>query len=248
MIFTRTSRKYKNILYARSDFRKLAEHQPDDLFCTESGKGTEADLLQSGRNLRSAEGRTQRDENPFCGAAHLFPAGLPKIRFHDLRHSFATLALQNGVDIKSVRAISSDRRSALWLATSERITISRMKQPANCVMRPANWGAAVSVLDLQIVPSSGLIGLSAAIQTKFVDCKIGKKTYSVAADIGGSWAGSALGAKGGAWAGAAIGSAILPGVGTAVGGIAGSLILGVAGSFAGSSLGKWVVDITEIGE
>ena len=41
---------------------------------------------------------------------------------------------------------------------------------------------------------------------------------------------------------------ILPGVGTAVGGIAGGLILGVAGSFAGSSLGKWVVDITEIGE
>ena len=80
------------------------------------------------------------------------------------------------------------------------------------------------------------------------DRKIGKKTYRAAADIGGSWAGSALGAKGGAWAGAAIGTAILPGVGTAVGGIAGGLILGVAGSFAGSSLGKWVVDITEIGE
>ena len=29
-------------------------------------------------------------------------AGLPKIRFHDLRHTFATLALQNGVDIKTV--------------------------------------------------------------------------------------------------------------------------------------------------
>lgn len=78
--------------------------------------------------------------------------------------------------------------------------------------------------------------------------KIGKKTYSSAAEIGGSWAGSALGAKGGAWAGAAIGTAVLPGVGTAVGGIAGGLVLGVAGSFAGSSLGKWAVDITEIGE
>lgn len=80
------------------------------------------------------------------------------------------------------------------------------------------------------------------------DRKIGKKTYSSAAEIGGSWAGSALGAKGGAWAGAAIGTAVLPGVGTAVGGIAGGLVLGVAGSFAGSSLGKWVVDMTEIGE
>lgn len=28
--------------------------------------------------------------------------GLPSIRFHDLRHIFATLALQNGVDIKTV--------------------------------------------------------------------------------------------------------------------------------------------------
>ena len=80
------------------------------------------------------------------------------------------------------------------------------------------------------------------------DRKIGKKTYSSAAEIGGSWAGSALGAKGGAWAGAAIGTAVLPGVGTAVGGIAGGLVLGVVGSFAGSSLGKWVIDITEIGE
>ena len=74
--------------------------------------------------------------------------------------------------------------------------------------------------------------------------KIGKKTYSTAASIGGSWAGGALGAKGGALAGAAIGTAILPGLGTAVGGIAGGLLLGVAGS----SLRKWVIDITDVGE
>ena len=29
-------------------------------------------------------------------------AGLPYVRFHDSRHTFATLALQNGVDVKTV--------------------------------------------------------------------------------------------------------------------------------------------------
>ena len=29
-------------------------------------------------------------------------AGLEHIRFHDLRHTFATMALQNGVDVKTV--------------------------------------------------------------------------------------------------------------------------------------------------
>ena len=32
-------------------------------------------------------------------------AGLPYVRFHDLRHTFATLALQNGVDVKTVSSI-----------------------------------------------------------------------------------------------------------------------------------------------
>ena len=76
------------------------------------------------------------------------------------------------------------------------------------------------------------------------DRKIGKKTYSEIASIGGSWSGATLGAKSGAMAGAAIGTAILPGIGTAVGGIAGGLILGIVGSYGGSTLGKWVVDIT----
>ena len=32
-------------------------------------------------------------------------AGLPSIRFHDLRHTFATLALQNGMDVKTLSAM-----------------------------------------------------------------------------------------------------------------------------------------------
>lgn len=33
--------------------------------------------------------------------------GLPQIRFHDLRHTFATLSLENGMDVKTLSAIRS---------------------------------------------------------------------------------------------------------------------------------------------
>jgi hypothetical protein len=78
------------------------------------------------------------------------------------------------------------------------------------------------------------------------DRKIGKKTYSSIASIGGRWTGGMLGAKGGAMLGATIGTAILPGLGTAIGGAVGGVVLGVAGSFSGSALGRWVVDITAV--
>ena len=32
-------------------------------------------------------------------------AGLPRVRFHDLRHTFATLALQNGVDVRTLQEV-----------------------------------------------------------------------------------------------------------------------------------------------
>lgn len=78
------------------------------------------------------------------------------------------------------------------------------------------------------------------------DRKIGKKTYSSIASIGGRWTGGALGAKGGAMLGASIGTAILPGLGTVIGGAVGGVVLGIAGSFGGSALGQWVVDITAV--
>ena len=32
-------------------------------------------------------------------------AGLEKVRFHTLRHTFATMALQNGVDVKTLSGL-----------------------------------------------------------------------------------------------------------------------------------------------
>ena len=43
-------------------------------------------------------------------------AGLSKVRFHDLRHTFATLALQNGVDIKTVSGMLGHYRQIFLTA------------------------------------------------------------------------------------------------------------------------------------
>ena len=51
-------------------------------------------------------------------------AGLPKVRFHDLRHTFATLALQNGVDIKTVSS------AGFTLDTYAHVTTSAKREAA----------------------------------------------------------------------------------------------------------------------
>ncbi len=44
-------------------------------------------------------------------------AGLPHIRFHDLRHTFATLALQNGADVKTVSSMLGHYDAGFTLRT-----------------------------------------------------------------------------------------------------------------------------------
>ena len=60
--------------------------------------------------------------------------GLPKVRFHDLRHTFATLALQNGVDVKTVSGMLGHFSAGFTLDTYARITSTAQRQ----ARRP--WG------------------------------------------------------------------------------------------------------------
>ena len=61
----------------------------------------------------------------------LSEAGLPNIRFHDLRHTFATLALQNGVDIKTVSGMLGHYSAGFTLDTYTHVTTSAKKEAAN---------------------------------------------------------------------------------------------------------------------
>lgn len=58
-------------------------------------------------------------------------AGLPKLRYHDLRHTFATLALQNGVDIKTVSGMLGHYSAGFTLDTYTHVTTAAQTQAAS---------------------------------------------------------------------------------------------------------------------
>lgn len=57
-------------------------------------------------------------------------AGLEHIRFHDLRHTFATLALQNGVDIKTVSSMLGHYDAGFTLRTYTHATRQKQDEAA----------------------------------------------------------------------------------------------------------------------
>ena len=57
-------------------------------------------------------------------------AGLPRIRFHDLRHTFATLALQSGVDVKTVSGMLGHFSAGFTLDTYAHVTTASQRQAA----------------------------------------------------------------------------------------------------------------------
>ena len=58
-------------------------------------------------------------------------AGIPKVRFHDLSHTFATIALQNGVDIKTVSGMLGHFSAGFTLDTYAHVTTAAQKEAAN---------------------------------------------------------------------------------------------------------------------
>ena len=57
-------------------------------------------------------------------------AGIPKVRFHDLRHTFATIALKNGVDIKTVSGMLGHFSAGFTLDTYAHVTTAAQKEAA----------------------------------------------------------------------------------------------------------------------
>jgi len=58
-------------------------------------------------------------------------AGIPKVRIHDLRHTFATIALQNGVDIKTVSGMLGHFSAGFTLDIYAHVTTTAQKEAAH---------------------------------------------------------------------------------------------------------------------
>lgn len=58
-------------------------------------------------------------------------AGVPRIRFHGLRHSFATLSLEQGMDIKTVSHMLGHTDAGFTMNTYMHVTDSMQENVAN---------------------------------------------------------------------------------------------------------------------
>ncbi len=60
-------------------------------------------------------------------------AGLPRIRFHDLRHTFATLMIEQGVDIKTVSQMLGHTDAGFTMNTYMHVTESMQQKAADAM-------------------------------------------------------------------------------------------------------------------
>ncbi len=79
-------------------------------------------------------------EKPVCPSAAYYwmkqilkEAGLPQIRFHDLRHTFATHALTSGVDAKTLSGILGHTNASFTLDTYTHVTPDMQKAASHVV-------------------------------------------------------------------------------------------------------------------
>ena len=92
-------------------------------------------------------------------------AGLEHLRFHDLRHTFATLALQNGIDVKTVSSMLGHFDAGFTLRTYTHVTRQMQKSAAE---KMGNFMAQVMCKSKEKPKSGGendTIILSAALWT-----------------------------------------------------------------------------------
>ena len=79
---------------------------------------------------KKATAQTVASNNIIAYGIFRFHEGMSICRFHELSHTFATLALQNGVDIKTVSGMLGHFSAGFTLDTYAHVTTSAQKEAA----------------------------------------------------------------------------------------------------------------------
>ncbi len=135
----------KGIIYVR---RQILRQNGEVVEAPLKTKNSYRNIAIGADAIEVLKGMEQKDEyvfpSPFGGpispdsVLHMLQrvlkrAGLERIRFHDLRHTFSVLALQNGVDVKTLSAMLGHYSAGFTLDTYSHVTTSMQKQAANAV-------------------------------------------------------------------------------------------------------------------
>ena len=135
----------KGIIYVR---RQILRQNGEVVEAPLKTKNSYRSIAIGADAIKVLKGMEQRDEyvfpSPYGGpmspdsVLHMLQrvlkrAGLERIRFHDLRHTFSVLALQNGVDVKTLSAMLGHYSAGFTLDTYAHVTTSMQKQAANTV-------------------------------------------------------------------------------------------------------------------
>ncbi len=118
---------------------------------TKTGKGKRsfylpentADILRKRRRISKSEWIFTEQDNPKIPIAPpkayrkmkeiLNKAELPDIRFHDLRHTFATHAITSGVDAKTLSGILGHTKASFTLDTYTHVTTDMQQKASEIV-------------------------------------------------------------------------------------------------------------------
>lgn len=79
---------------------------------------------------KKATAQTVASNNIIAYGIFRFHEGMPICRFHELSHTFATMALQNGVDVKTVSAMLGHYDAGFTLRTYTHATRQMQEQAA----------------------------------------------------------------------------------------------------------------------
>ena len=104
-----------------------------------------------------------------------------RVRFHDLRHTFTTLAVQSGADVKTIASMLGHCSAAFTLDTYTHVTDSMQRRAADKISVFLNANVQINT-NMQV--NVNIVGFIHAAGVCYLNCTITSYRRSMALTIG----------------------------------------------------------------